>query len=260
VAARRLHDRFMDALRTDAVACTHGSVAMRISTPNELCRWRAATFSAKEPETIAWIDSIPRESTLWDIGANVGLFSVYAAKRGVARVVAIEPSIFNLPELARNIEINGLHESIRVVPLPLFAVSGPGMLHMSTTAIGGALSTFQERFGFDGKPLDCKFSYPTVGVSADDLVEKLGVPRPDYLKIDVDGIEHLVLAGASRLLSAVRGVLIEVNMDFTAQARDVERALANSGLQKREAHPASDVAMGSGTALRIENQIWTRPQ
>lgn len=258
--ARRLHDRFMDALRADAVECAHGSVTMRFSTPNELCRWRASTLSAKEPETLAWIDAIPRESTLWDIGANIGLFSVYAAKRGVARVVAVEPSIFNLQELARNIEINGLQESIRVVPLPLFAASGPGTLHMSTTAIGGALSTFQERFGFDGEPLDCKFRYPTVGASADDLVERMGVPAPDYVKIDVDGIEHLVLEGAPRLLKAVRGVLIEVNVDFTTQARDVEMALADAGLRKREVHPASDVAMGTVTSLRIENQIWSRPQ
>jgi hypothetical protein len=88
----------------------------------------------------------------------------------------------------------------------------------------------------------------------------MGVPAPDYVKIDVDGIEHLVLAGASRLLKSVRGVLIEVNVDFTTQARDVEQTLANGGLRKRETHPASDVAMGTGTALRIENQIWARPQ
>ena len=49
---------------------------------NEINYFRATTFETKEPETLEWIDTIPKNSVLWDIGANVGLYSLYAARHG----------------------------------------------------------------------------------------------------------------------------------------------------------------------------------
>ena len=46
----------------------------------QTCDFLAESFSKKEPDTLAWIDLIPEGSLIWDIGANVGLYSVYAAK------------------------------------------------------------------------------------------------------------------------------------------------------------------------------------
>ena len=46
-------------------------------TPNWLCRYRANTFSTKEPETLAWIDTYGSNGVFFDIGANVGLYSIY---------------------------------------------------------------------------------------------------------------------------------------------------------------------------------------
>jgi FkbM family methyltransferase len=51
---------------------------------------------------------MPRGSVLWDIGANVGLYSCYAVKARDCRVFAFEPSVFNLELLARNIFLNGI--------------------------------------------------------------------------------------------------------------------------------------------------------
>ena len=94
--------------REIAVPITHGSTELLISVPNKLSRYRAETFSSKEPETLVWIDDFPPNSVLWDVGANIGLYSIYAAKRPDIQVVAFEPSIFNLEFLARNVEINRL--------------------------------------------------------------------------------------------------------------------------------------------------------
>lgn len=58
----------------------HSSVSFRFAVPNNLNRYRIKTFSTKLPETLEWIDNFPQGSVLWDVGANVGLYSIYAAK------------------------------------------------------------------------------------------------------------------------------------------------------------------------------------
>ena len=83
----------------------HNNTQLTFTVPNQLNRFRIDTFSTKEPETLEWIDTIPNNSTLWDIGANVGLYSIYAAKAKNCKVIAFEPSVFNLELLARNIFI-----------------------------------------------------------------------------------------------------------------------------------------------------------
>ena len=52
--------------------------------PNRLSYYRADSFSTKEPETLSWIDSFDAKSTFWDIGANIGIYSCYAAKKKIA--------------------------------------------------------------------------------------------------------------------------------------------------------------------------------
>ena len=76
------------------------------------------------------------------VGANVGIYSVYAAKVRECKVYAFEPSVFNLEILARNIHLNELVEQVTIVPLPLSNRLQKSKLNMSTTDWGGALSTF----------------------------------------------------------------------------------------------------------------------
>ena len=62
---------------------THKNITLKLSVPNGLTYLRAKTFSVKEPETLDWIDGFNENSTFWDIGCNVGLYSVYAAKKNM---------------------------------------------------------------------------------------------------------------------------------------------------------------------------------
>ena len=59
----------------------YNDIKMQFAVPNHLNQYRVDTFSIKEPETLNWIDSLPEESELWDVGANIGLYSIYAAKK-----------------------------------------------------------------------------------------------------------------------------------------------------------------------------------
>ena len=82
----------------------HKGFSFNFATPNPITKWRVQTFSNKEPDTLTWIDDMEKNSCLWDIGANIGLYSIYAAKTRKSNVYAIEPSVFNLEILIRNIK------------------------------------------------------------------------------------------------------------------------------------------------------------
>ena len=74
-------------------------ISLNLYTPNEMCKMRADTFSTKEPEILKWIDEHGSESSFWDIGANIGLYSLYYAKSKPGSVISFEPSI-TLPALS----------------------------------------------------------------------------------------------------------------------------------------------------------------
>ena len=65
-------------------------------------RMRALTFETKEPETLNWIRGFDAEDNLLDIGANIGIYSLYAAYKG-GNVTAIEPDALNYALLNLNI-------------------------------------------------------------------------------------------------------------------------------------------------------------
>ena len=77
---------------------------------------------------------------------------------------------------------------------------------------GGALNAFGVEYDFSGKKFSVENSYNTFGTPIDDLIEKT-LDIPNYIKIDVDGIEDLILAGAKKMLSnkKVKSILIEIN-------------------------------------------------
>jgi FkbM family methyltransferase len=252
-----LLEQVVDAAMTRTKTISHRDVELSFSVPNRLSHFRVATFSTKEPETLEWIDAISQGSVLWDIGANVGLYSCYAAKARNCRVFAFEPSVFNLELLARNICLNGLSGQVTIVPLPLCERVTDSTLNMTTTQWGGALSSFGVEHGFDGRAMDKAFEFRTIGLSGDDCIANLAVPYPEYIKMDVDGIEHLILRGAAQVLKHVRSVQIEINDEFATQAEESRLLLEASGLRfVSKAH--SDIIEDSSTFGRTFNQYWAR--
>lgn len=235
----------------------HQGVDLTFAVPNRVNRFRISTLSTKEPETLEWIDGIPRDAVLWDIGANIGLYTCYAAKARGCGVFAFEPSVFNLELLARNIFLNELTAWVTIIPLPLSDGLGISSLNMTSREWGGAMSTFGQSYGQDGRALQKVFEFQTIGVSMADAVELLKVPQPEYIKMDVDGIEHLILKGGAAVLRHVKGVLIEINDEFEKQAVDSARYLTDAGLVLKAKRHAE---MFENSAFKNSyNQIWQRP-
>ena len=119
---------------------THNQTHLVFSVPNSLNRFRIESFSTKEPETLEWIDSFPPGSVFWDIGANIGLYSCYAAKARSCKIFAFEPSVFNLELLARNIYLNHLTSHVVIIPLPLSNSLGISTLNMTTREWGSVVN------------------------------------------------------------------------------------------------------------------------
>jgi len=227
----RFVERLVTASMDRMVTATHKGQTMKFVGANHLCHYRAESFSTKEPDTLEWIETIPEGSVLWDVGANVGLYSIYAAKQRKCRVYAFEPSVFNLEVLARNIFANNLQDFVTIVPVALTDELGVNLFQMTSTNWGGALSTFGKEVDQNGQEITPIFEYRTVGVSMSDAVSRLGIPCPNFIKIDVDGIEHFVLKGGHDVLKEVDSVLVEINDDFDEQAVISAKHLENAGLR-----------------------------
>jgi FkbM family methyltransferase len=254
---RAFCDQLFESAFARTFAVTHRETTLHFTVPNRLSLERARTFSTKEPETLEWLDTLDPGAVLWDIGANVGLYSCYAAKARQCRVLAFEPSVFNLELLARNVFLNGLNDRVTIIPLPLCAQLQQSELNLTTTTWGGALSTFGDSRSFDGTVMRRLFAFQTLGIAADDAISRLHLPSPDHIKVDVDGIEHLVLRGAVDLLKRVSSVSIEVNDDYIEQAEGCERLLREAGLRLvSKAH--SDMIAANAAFARTYNQLWKR--
>ena len=244
---------------THSIQTDRGSLKFRIDSPGSVPQ--DPNSERSEPETFEWIRKYLKEGqTLWDVGANIGVYSLYAGKSKNAKVFSFEPSVFNLELLARNIFQNELQDNIFIVPIALSNKTAFNKMRMGITEWGGALSTFGEDFGWDGKKLDENFQYKTAGITMDDAANQLNIPFPSFIKMDVDGLEHLILEGGNEVLKNVESILIEVNDHFQEQADGVQQILTNAGLSLVDKKLSSDEFSESSDpqAEAAFNQIWKR--
>ena len=249
-----LGEKISKAMKKKIRVIVHQNVELKLFVPDELNDWRAITFASKEPETLAWIDTFENSSVFWDVGANIGLYSIYAAEKKSCKVVAIEPSIFNLEILAKNIALNKAERLVTIFPIALTNQNSQGLFSMSSDEVGGALSTFGKEYGYDGKKLDFKFQFQGIGMRMDNAVDLWGLDQPDYVKVDVDGIEHLVLEGFGEKLKKVKSLLIEVNKDFKEQAAAIEHLMIKHDFNLLTEHPLTSLNIAGQTF----NQIWMK--
>ncbi|MBT7248962.1 MAG: FkbM family methyltransferase [Rhodospirillaceae bacterium] len=250
---------FFEALLTETTRVDVGDQHLRFHTPNKTAKYRARLLHSKEPETIDWIRSFGADSIFWDVGANVGMYSLFAAKViENIKVIAIEPSIESVYLLNRNIAENGLHDQVCCYPFALSFERGVNLFKHQRIDFGGSMNVFGVDFAHDGKPAAFEHQYQVFGFKADDLEECFGIPQPNYLKIDVDGIEHLVARGAKNILSSskLKSILIELNLDFLEQKKEVFDILEQCGFVLSSTHPP-DVAADSPFA-NTYNHIFKR--
>jgi FkbM family methyltransferase len=170
-------------------------------------------FTAREPEMLDWIDRFETPCTYWDIGANIGSYVLYAALDPRITTYAFEPSPSNYLALCVNVYENGRQGNVRAFCLAFDDGQKLATLDLADFSAGA----FGHSFGNDPTVPRAEhktiFQQPALGFSIDGFREIYGVGAPNYLKLDIDGNEDKVLAGATKTLAdpALRGIIIEVD-------------------------------------------------
>jgi FkbM family methyltransferase len=154
--------------------------------------------------------------TVWDIGANVGLFSFAAAVAAgpSGSVLAVEPDTMLAGLLRRSAAINSGQAPVNVLPAAVSDAVSIGRFHISRR---NRSTNYLDGFG----------TSQTGGIRATELVPTFTLDwlaahfaAPDVIKIDVEQAEAAVLAGASRVLSLASTVICEVAACNSAIVRD----------------------------------------
>ena len=211
--------------------------------PSSTTNSRVQSLFTKEPETLSWINNFENKGDekifFWDIGANIGLYSIYAATRfNNIEVIAFEPSTSNLRTLSRNISINNLHDKIKIFPVALNDKENIFSIFSETQfKEGGSISNFKNNIDYTGNVLEknkIKNKYNIFGTNIDYLILNNIINIPNYIKIDVDGIEHLIIEGGKKLLAKkeLKELSIEINNDYSAQQNLITELMKDNGFKK----------------------------
>ena len=169
----------------------------------------AIGFDDEEPETLAWMDGFAAGDVYYDIGAATGLFAMYAALRPDIAVYAFEPKGTSFGVLVEHLALNGMGERVFPLCIALSDKTEATALTLASMAAGSggnSVGGAPDQFGLSHSV----FSQGALAYRLDDLIATFALPAPTHLKIDVDGIEGVILGGAPLTLRGVKSVLIEV--------------------------------------------------
>jgi len=187
------------------------NLPFKMRTDSMMEQYRADSFFMKEPETLVWIRSFRPDAVFFDVGANVGVYSLFAASLFPSmEIYAFEPLPANYLRLKENIALNGF-ENIRAIPYAIGNGYGLRAFNAISKEVGSSGGQVLNWFG--------KKSEKVMLASLDGLclfnhgsqLPYGRLPNPDYVKIDIDGQELGVVRGMINILPGVKSALIEVS-------------------------------------------------
>ena len=233
--------------------CIHGDFVppfkMRVKTAWE--RYRFLSFWQKEPETNAWIMSFEDGACFYDVGANIGMYSLYACHLHPRMTVwAIEPQWTNYLSLVQNVAMNRFNN---LWPLLAGVSDCTGVARFSFWIAEAGASGGQ--IGTDG-------DYPVHIHALDDFSRMFG--PPDYVKIDIDGQEAKVIDGMRGLIAdrVFKSCLIEMGKSGEEAQRIRQTFLANGYTTENEFNAmevhSRNMPWRKSEEANIENVIFTR--
>lgn len=230
---------------------------VRLFSLGGISHWRAETFLTKELDTIEWIDGFDKNDIFWDIGANIGTYSIYAALKGL-QVVSFEPAPGNYYLLSRNVEINNLDSNINSYCLAFSNSTKLDTFFMADTALGAAHNSFSKSIDQKGQVYSAKFNQAMIGFTIDEFISKFRPDMPSHIKIDVDGLEDKVIEGAVETLKdkRVKSVLIELDSERKNYCENIIKALDDAGLKLYKKEGIKKAS--NGDVCYISNHIFIR--
>jgi FkbM family methyltransferase len=149
-------------------------------------------FSDREV-SVALKETLKPGDVFYDIGGNIGYFSLLAASLGVQKILAFEP-LARLARLAEeNVALNGYESVIQVIPLGLGDARGAAHYVPGPDWNSGAGRVDTSSVAQDGVTVQL--------TTLDDFLAETGTAPPTVIKVDVEGFEANVFRGANRLLA-----------------------------------------------------------
>lgn len=193
--------------------------------------WRYMTLAEKEPETIEWIDTFKPGDFFWDIGANVGIYSIYAGMRDI-HTLAFEPHFANYQQLCISTGLNELQDTITPLCVAFSNAKSIGAIHLASTEVGTSMSSFGQALDFRGRPYQASFRQGMMAYDIDSFIEDFKVAIPTHIKIDVDGLELSIIQGARKTLAnpKLQSVSVELIETDVMQVAEVTSILNAAGL------------------------------
>jgi FkbM family methyltransferase len=201
---------------------------------NYITHFRWFLFKKKEPEVRKFIDEyLKNGDVFFDIGANIGVFTVYACKRhpGI-KAYCFEPEYSNLTALKENIYHNNLQNRVKIWGIGVSDFFGLSELHIQDMRQGAACHTeSKESIDMTDEGYKVIWSEGITCASIDYLCEHIGVV-PNIMKIDTDGNEEKILRGGFKTLAndQLRALVIEIP-DEEDKRRYCQNVLENSGFK-----------------------------
>ena len=190
-------------------------IEFTLTCTNWITHFRWFLFKTKEPDTINFIDKyLEKDDVFFDIGANVGVFTIYAAKKHKnISIYSFEPEVANLAVLKENIIKNNITERVYMYGVGISDSDGLSKLHIHDFETGAAYNTESENhidYSAEGK-FPIIWAEGIYTVSIDNFCDELNLV-PSVMKIDTDGNENKILDGAKNTLSnkLLRSLVIEM--------------------------------------------------
>ncbi|MFN3889872.1 MAG: FkbM family methyltransferase [Beijerinckiaceae bacterium] len=199
---------------------------------------RGRLFLTKEPRTIAWLRTALRPDDVFlDIGANIGIFSVFAGKHigPEGHVYACEPHLPTAAQLLQNISANGLGDRVSVLSIAASGEDGFAPFLYKRWRQGASGS----QLAVEGGPgmAQAVGSELKTALKIDTMVERGVIRPPNLIKIDTDGIEIPITRGMEKLLRSPqrpRALLIEIQ---EGEHQPQVEFMASCGYRMAETHP-----------------------
>ncbi|MCT7511868.1 FkbM family methyltransferase [Aliarcobacter cryaerophilus] len=226
----RIKNKFKRKILASTKEVKFGKGSFKLSVNNEHEEMRANTFHTKEPEMIEWVNSFSDDSVFYDIGANIGIYSLYASIiHDKINVYSFEPESQNFSKLCKNIFDNKL-QNVKPYQIGISDETKFDILNIAVMESGAGAATLEEQYLNSFKTI---FQQGIFSIKLDDIVFKHKFPIPKYIKIDVDGIEKKILYGAKNVLSSdeCQELLVEFNFIKESDNNSIFKYLEEFGFR-----------------------------
>lgn len=233
-----------------------------VNATTDIEKYRCSTLETKEPETLKWIQSFKDGDCLYDVGANIGLYSLYCCSINPnTAVYSFEPMISNFTKMLCNKDMNKF-ANMNCIYAACGAETRLASLYVpNQTFLRQGLTPGASGSQLDKAEDESGNAFPVLTVhnvqcfTLDDFINIFKAEIPQHIKIDTDGNEGDILKGFTKW-DSVKSVLVEWNKQKNPDLLVNMEALkftSDNEFNKLENHSRHRQPAG------IENVIFTRP-